>query len=319
MVSALNIGAVTVFADGLKYTEEDLESGRTFTPMYGICIGRAAPGDNNYLAQSFVANGEAVTGCKIHLQVVDTVTVTVQIRSSLDGANSSVLFSQNFPLSASPHSITDWWNFDFFRAVKTEKDKTYYLVFWADTYHSACAASNAIYTASVSVNPSYRMKDNATEWTVIRSRTFGYEIFTDKNAVPEGYPYEVNDNVLMLHDAEEYYCFNREDDATKLNIWSKNASQGYYSMSLVSKAQTADKIGAYIDFDETASLDTYEYFYTDIYLGAAASEGLSLNFTLLDADGKGMTCRTDISDKKKGWHRICRSKSDFVKVADGDF
>ena len=304
----------------MSYTEKDLEDDNTFTASIHTTIGRGDEGTNSYIGQSFIADGNPITGCRLYLRVGDTATMTIQIRTSLTGGNESILYSGNFPLVSNPHNITGFWDFEFTRAVPVEKNKTYYLVAWCDVYHSYCIAGITQYVCGNLVNRSYRKAENATTWTEYsNNKSFGYEILTDPNAEVKGYPFQADNDTLMLHDAEEYYCFGRTESNTSISLSGTNITQGSYSMEI--RGSAPDKQGAaltaYVDFYERTNLSVYNYFYTDVYLNQDVSEECTLVFSYVDQQGSGRQYTYPLKDKKSGWYRICFRQEQGTQLGNG--
>ena len=298
----------------LSYTESHLEKDNAFNPTINVTLGRGDPGANSYIAQSFKSNGEPITGCRLHFKLGDTATMVIQIRKSLSGGNESILYSGSFPLVSNPHNITGFWDFEFSRAVPVEKDKTYYLVAWCENYHSYCIMSTTLYVCNNLVNRSYHKRENTTEWTIMPQRSFGYEILTNPNADVKGYPYQQDANVLMLHDAEEYYCFNEVEKNTTIELTPLHYTQSSYGMKI--QGGTPDSSGSVlsstINLFETADLTTYSHFYADVYLSQTIKTPFSLNITLTDVNKKTATHSISLTNMEKGWHRIHFTTGDLT-------
>lgn len=303
----------------MAYTEEQLETDNSFNPAVDTTIGRGNAGNNSYIAQSFVANGEPVTGCRLHFRLGDTATMTVQIRTALTGGDETILYSGNFPLVSNPHNITGWWSFEFSRAVALTAGKTYYLVAWCDIYHSYCIMSTTRYLCGNIVNPSYRRAENSDEWKTLSRRSYGYELFTDPTAQVIGYPYQADDNTLMLHNAEEAYCFTRSAANTRLSLTNQYSSQGYYSMQVTGGAP--DEAGAvftaYVDFDSQAAWQEYRYYYADVFLSQAIDTAFRLRLTYTDSNGNGAYYETPLQGRAKGWHRLIFTPDDMTALGNG--
>ncbi len=318
--SIIPVMPVSAASSSLSFTESDLKPDDTFNPTIDTTIGRGNPGANSYIAQSFVANKEPVTGCRLYFRLGDTATMTIQIRSSLDNSNESILYSSSHPLVSDPHAIHGWWDFEFTRAVQLEASKTYYLVAWCDEYHSYCQMSTTGYRTYTNLkNKSYRRPENSDEWLDVLDRSFGYQIITNPNATVIGYPYEMDHNTLMLHDGEEYFCFNRTESNTTLNMTGKHASQGLTSMLL--EGDKPDANGAimtgYVDLFETSGLNKYEYFYTDVYISQDIKTAMDFTVSFVDKSGNGGKYSTSLENKSKGWHRLEFTKEQLNKLGNG--
>ncbi len=313
------VGAVE--NDSMSYTDKHLAADdNLFTPSIETTIGRGTAGNNNYCAQSFVATEDYVTGCRLHFRLGDNATMTIQLRSSLDDSDQSILYSGSYPLVSEPHNIHGWWDFEFTRGVKTEKGKTYYLVFWCDVWHSHCQVSTTRYVTNNLVNASYRKQETSSEWIELNRRSFGYELMSEPGVSLEGYPYSLDDNTMMLHDAEEYYCFNRKADNTSLAINTLNTTQGYSGMKLTGGSADAqgNLISAYVDFDTTTDLTAYTYVYVDLFASQPISQELLLHLSLLDQAGKnGETYAVPLQGYTKGWHRIVVKRSSAQLIGTG--
>ncbi|MBR3844320.1 MAG: hypothetical protein IKM39_02305 [Clostridia bacterium] len=318
--SIIPVMPVSAASSSLSFTESDLKNDDTFIPSIDTTIGRDNNGSNSYIAQSFVANTEPITGCRLYFRLGDTATMTIQIRSSLEGGNETVLYSANYPLVSDPHQIHGWWNFEFTRAIQLEASKTYYLVAWCDIYHSYCKMSTTGYRIySNLTNKSYRRAENSNEWLELPDRSYGYQLITDPNATVKGYPYEMDHNTLILHDAEEYFCFNRAESNTTLNMTGKHSSQGYYSMRL--EGSKPDANGAvmtgYVDLFQSAGLNRYEYFYTDVYISQDIKTAMEFTVSLVGKSGNGGQYTTSLKNKSKGWHRLEFTKDQLSKLGNG--
>lgn len=289
-----------------SYTEANLEDDNYFNPVLHTTIGRGDPGSNAYIAQSFVSNGAPITGCRLHFKLGDTATMVIQIRSSLDGGNESILYSGSFPLVSNPHNIIGWWDFEFTRAVPVDINKTYYLVAWCDTYHSYCIMSTTQYICNNIKNPSYRKYENSNEWAALYMRSYGYEIITNPYATIQGYPYQSTDNELMIHDGEEYFCFNRTEDNTTLEQTSSHITQGSYGMKI--QGSKTDENGAvftsYVDFFKATNLSSYQHLYMDMYISQPISSTYSLTVSLQNDKGASASFVTNLTNAEKGWQRL---------------
>ena len=319
LLIALTFGSVPVAAapaSSMAFTDADLEADENrFTQVTQLTIGRGEVGVNAYAAQAFVPTVDYVTGCRLHFRLGDNATMTIQVRTALEGGNETILYSGNYPLVSNPHNITDWWDFEFTRPVKLNKGQTYYLVFWCDIYHSQCIASSTQYVVSGLTNPGYRKMENSNEWTEFNQRCFGYEMLSDPNAKMVGFPYEADENALMLHHAEEYYCFAKGGEKTALTMTDKTCSQGYFSMQAVGNGPQADGslLSATVSFDTPTDFSDYNYFYTDLFLAQDAEDDLGFTYTLQDQTGNnGLTGRVSLQGYTKGWHRIILQREDMV-------
>lgn len=306
--------------NSMSYTEKDLEDDNTFTPAIHTTIGRGDEGSNSYIGQSFIADGNPITGCRLYLRVGDTATMTIQIRTSLTGGNESILYSGNFPLVSNPHNITGFWDFEFTRAVPVEKNKTYYLVAWCDVYHSYCIAGITQYICNNLVNRSYRKADNATTWTqYTNNKSFGYEILTDPNAEVKGYPFQADNDTLMIHDAEEYFCFSRTEPGTTVTLSGNQITQGSYSLTTVGSApdKNGSMLTTYVDFYKQTDLSAYKYFYTDVHLNQEITTDATLLLSYSDESGNGKQFSYPLTNKQKGWHRIAFTQEECENIGNG--
>lgn len=314
-----------VYADTIstmRYTEAELEPDNSFAQTIHTTIGRGNPGDNSYIAQSFTSNGDPVTGCKLHFRLGDNATMTIQIRTALTGGDETILYSGNYPLISNPHNITGWWNFEFSRAVKLTQGQTYYLVYWCDIYHSYCIMSTTNYQALNLVNQSYRRPENSDEWIPLNKRSYGYELITDPNAVVQGYPYAVDDTTLMLHNAEETYCFTKKESNTSLSLTNMHSSQGHFSMLVKGGTPLSADNSIFttaVTFDTITDLSGYQYYYADVFVSQRIENSCTLELALLDETGQnGGRFLYNLQNATKGWHRITFTQKDLSLIGTGD-
>ncbi len=310
-----------VTADSMSFTEKDMVADENyFTNVVNLTIGRGSEGVNSYAAQAFVPTVDTLTGCRLHMRVGDTATITIQVRTALDGGNESILYSGNYPLVANPHNKIAWWEFDFNRAIKVTKGQTYYLVFWCDIYHSQCIISSTQYVVSNLQNISYQKQETQSEWTPLNRRSYGFQLLSDPNVEVVGFPYRQNDTTLMIHHAEEVYGFYRCGENTTLSLTDQHASQGYFSIKAQGGApdQNGAILTAYVDFDSPFDFGSYRYFYTDLFVSETIAEPLQLTYSLLNRDEtEGLTCTVDLNNYTKGWHRLVIERSNMQVVGNG--
>ncbi len=314
-----SVGSFSVSAaphSTMAFTQADFSADENqFTNTIHLTIGRGAEGTNAYAAQEFIPTVDYVTGCRLHFRLGDNATMTIQVRTSLEGGNDSILYSGNYPLVSNPHNITDWWEFDFTRAVKLNKGQKYYLMFWCDIWHSQCIASSTQYVVPGLINKSYRKAENYDEWLPLNQRSYGYEMLSEPNVPMIGYPYQADDNQLMLHHAEEYYCFAGSGENTTLSMTDTTCSQGYFSMQAVGNGIQADGslLSATVSFDTPIDFSNYNYFYTDLFLMEDAADDLSFTYTLQDQKGENrLTGQVSLQGYTKGWHRIILQREDMT-------
>ncbi len=316
LVTAVCPAPALAAVGAMRYTEAELEADNGFEPTVHTTLGRGDAGNNNRIAQSFVADGQPVVGCRLHFRLGDNADMTLQIRTSLTGGAESIVYSGVYPLVSDPHNITGWWDFSFTRALQLNAGQTYYLTAWCESFHSYCIVSTTRYVANNLVNQSYRQPENSDEWLPLNRRSFGYELVTDPSATPQGYPYAADDNTFMLHDAEEYYCFARGAANTTLELTGETATQGYNSMRLTPGAPDAAGavFTAYVDFDRPTDLTRYRYYYLDFYCSEAITAPLTLRFSLLGAAGE-RSVDTDLEGTGRGWRRLTFRAEEFAPAA----
>ena len=94
LLIALTFGSVPVAAapaSSMAFTDADLEADENrFTQVTQLTIGRGEVGVNAYAAQAFVPTVDYVTGCRLHFRLGDNATMTIQVRTALEGGNETI-------------------------------------------------------------------------------------------------------------------------------------------------------------------------------------------------------------------------------------
>ena len=316
---------IPVFADTAfsGFTEKDLKaSGTQFAASHHLTIGNSATGTNYYAAQPFVPGEDPVVGCRLFLRIGDNATVTVEIRTALDEDPGSVLYSFSYPLVSDPHFTMDWWDFEFTRAVRLDPGRTYYLVFWCDTYHSSCQACSTSGTVQGLTHEALIRSEKGSSWQTLSKKCFGFEMLTDPDAQADGFPVAKPDGTLLLHDAETAHGFSRSDSGSTFYVDRKHMTEGAASVQVRAAQNPAlneIRLSAFLDFDHIADLSAYRYLYFDLWTPGDIDPSLDLEISFVrSGDAKVRWKTVSLTGLEAGWHRMVFDLTQMEKGTDGD-
>ena len=298
--------AATAF---LGYTEADLNaSGNQFSATHHLTIGNSETGTNYYAAQPFVPNGDPVTGCRLYLRIGDNATVTVEVRTALDEAPGSVLYSSSHSFVSDPHFTMGWWDVTFTRALALEAGKTYYLVFWCQNYHSTCQACSTVKTVQGLTCEARIRSESGSVWQTLGQKCFGFEMLTDPTARADGFPVLQPDGTLLVHDAESTFCFSNSETGSTVSVDRKRMTEGAASIRVAAPTDSIEEtesLDVFVNFNHTEDLTGYRYFYVDVLIPASGGTPVTLGLEVYGNDpNNGRTGQTELPADEPGWHRI---------------